>query len=250
MAVQNDGGGSYTGRRSSGGTFKNTSPGRRSSGGSFGGTPNVKPKPAAAPRQPARSAPRSAPAPAPRAYSAPPTGSPIGGGGGGGGGFGAPAPVSDVDWLAGDSGYQAQLAALMKALQNTNSEFDRNLQTYETDYTTALGSLGWGDTDPIMEGDQLGWLENDLNTSVGRGRESVTNDFSGRGMLQSQHYARALDNLMRSLNDQKTSMDTGAQRFRDDIASKRTAYADENKAAQNSARAEALARRAMGYTSV
>jgi len=194
----------------------------------------------------------------PRPPAAPPApgggggggGSFFGGGGGGGAAFAAPAMPSETDWLAGDSGYQAQLAALLKALENTNADFDKNLQSYNVDYTTALGSLGWGDTDPLMEGDQLGWLEKDLNTSVGRGRDAVTNDFSGRGMLQSQHYARALDNLMRSLNDQKTSMDTGRQRFVDDIAAKRSAYADENKAAQGSARAEALARRAMSFMSV
>src|SRR5690606_19067804 len=67
-------------------------------------------------------APRYAPAAAPQTPSYGGGGGGVGYGGGGGGGavgalsLGAP---SETDWLAGDSGYQAQLAALLKALQNT-----------------------------------------------------------------------------------------------------------------------------------
>lgn len=175
-------------------------------------------------------------------------------GGGGGGYYEAPAPAAppppptEEDYLAGDAGYQAQLAALMKALELYKSDDTAQRTKYEGDYGQALSTLGWTPDNPktadINEG---AWNWEDQNTASGRSYQSQLNDFANRGMLQSSGYARANNDLQRSFNDQLG----GVNKARTDFLSQRdrdlAAYQNENTSGSQQARAESLARRAAQY---
>lgn len=183
-----------------------------------------------------------------------------GGGGGsydsysGGGGFAPmaapapPPPPTEEDYLAGDGGYQAQLAALMKALELYTADDTAQRTRYETDYKDAIKQLGWTPDDPqTADIDESAWNLEDQNTASGRAHTGQLNDFASRGMLQSSGYARRKNDLMRSFNDQLGS----TNKARTDFLSQRdrdlAAYKNENTGASQQARAEALARRAAQY---
>lgn len=196
--------------------------------------------------------------------AAPPVASPISRGGGGGGGAGiggilggggsvgatdipvGSQPVGEDDYLAGDSSYQLQLAALMKALQDGNADFDAQGSRYTTDYNDALKGLGWKQDDPNTPENEGAWDFNDVNTASGRSFQNQQNDFASRGLIQSSLYGTANDNLTRSLNDQLGSVNTAKTNFMDDLTRKRTGLQSENTLSMQQARAEALARRAAG----
>lgn len=165
--------------------------------------------------------------------------------------------MSDEDWLSGDSAYQAQLAALLKALADSEADFTSQRTRYDTDYNDALRSLGWTsevaddpNTVDVNESRPGAWNFQDLNTASGRAFTNQQNDFASRGLLQSSLYGTALDNLQRSLNDQLGSINTGRTNFLDDLTKQQTAAKNENTLGQQQARAEALARRASGLSIV
>ena len=170
-----------------------------------------------------------------------------GGGGGGGGGFApmamsAPvvAPPSEEDYLAGDSGYQAQQSALQGALQRYLADSDFQRTNYTTDYTRSLRDLGYD------EGTKE-WNWNDELTASGRGYQNQLDDFASRGMLQSQGYADAYEELKRMLGQQYDSMSNARTAFMTDLDNQTANYKAENTANSQAARAEALQRRASQY---
>ena len=192
---------------------------------------------------------RTAPAPAPVQS--------FGGGGGsfdaGGGGaldaMSAAPAMSDDDYLAGDSSYQAQLAALLKAVSDYDADATSQKTKYEVDYGDSLKNLGWTQDNPNTKDVNEGaWNFKDMNTAAGRAFQNQENDFAGRGLLQSSLYGTANDNLTRSLNDQLGGINTGRQNFLDDLSRGQAAYKNENTLGQQQARAEALQRRAGGIT--
>lgn len=181
-----------------------------------------------------------------------------GGGGGGGGGIfpfggggnydsnlgGGMMPqveISEEDYLAGDGGFQAQSSALQSALERflADSKFQRD--TYDTDYKSSIRDLGYD------EGAKA-WNWNDPLTASGRGYQSQLDDFGARGMLQSSGYANAFQDLQRMLGQQYDSMLTNRNTFGTDMDNQVANYEAENKAAQQAARAEALQRRAAGFS--
>lgn len=159
-----------------------------------------------------------------------------------------PPPPSPEDYLKGDAAYQAQVAALAKALSDYTADDTAQRTKYETDYGEGLKSLGWTPDDPktadINEG---AWNWEDQLTASGRASQNQTNDFASRGMLQSSAYAQAVNDLQRSFNDQLGTVN----RARSDFLSQRdrdlAAYKNENTATGQTARAESLARRAAQY---
>lgn len=186
-------------------------------------------------------------------YQAPSDGGGSYGGGGESFGIGEPGtggPMGDVDYLAGDSPYQAQLTALMKALSDYRADSTSQASRYDVDYGKGLKALGWNDMDGDFATADGEWDLDDPNTAAGRGFTSQRNDFASRGMLQSSDYGRANDLLMRNLNDQRGSMETGRNRFTQDLATQLAAFENENNAAQQSAKQEALLRRAAPYTAI
>lgn len=209
---------------------------------------------------PTASAPAPAPAPAPSYYNGDSGGNNYSsqyiGGGGGGGSFAAAAPAPSVDptqWLnaGGDAAYQAQIAALTKALSNYESDNTAQSSKYDVDYGTSLKNLGWaGAADgmvddpstPSVDESKGSWNLQDQNTASGRAYQNQLNDFASRGLLQSSLYGEANNNLMRSLSDQLTGLDTAKTNFMDDLTRQLTTYKDQNNASQQQAKADALAR--------
>lgn len=172
-----------------------------------------------------------------------------GGSYGGGGSFGALTVDSGVpseeDYLAGDATYQATMAALAKQLQNFNTDIDTQLSNRKIDYDNALRDLGY--VAPTTEGAASGWNFDDQMTAAGRAYQAMLNDFASRGMIQSQGYADAQNDLSRTLNQQYEGMKTSNDQFLNDMTRQKTKATDENNAATAAARAEAIMRRAAQY---
>lgn len=172
-----------------------------------------------------------------------------GGGGdysGGGGGSAAPA-MSQDDYLAGDSAYQAQLASLQRALQDWTADDTAQRTKYNTDYSQSLKDLGWMDDDPTtVNAVDPGWNQNDLNTASGRSIQNQLDDFASRGMLQSTAFATAKDNLLRQFNDQKSTIDKAKADYLADRDRQLLAQQHSEQDSINQAKAASLARMASG----
>lgn len=149
-------------------------------------------------------------------------------------------PPSEEDYLAGDSGYQTQLSALQSALQRYLADADFQRTNYITDYNRSLRDLGYD------EGTKQ-WNWNDKLTASGRGYQNQLNDFASRGMLQSQGYADAFQELQRMLNQQYDALLGAKTSFMTDLENQIANFKGENIAKQQAARAEALQRRAAQY---
>lgn len=162
------------------------------------------------------------------------------GGSFGGGPQVAPAAISEEDYLAGDSGYQTQLSALKSALERYLADSDFQRTTYTTDYGKSLRDLGYD------EGTKA-WNWNDKLTASGRGYQNQLDDFASRGMLQSQGYADAYQELQRMLGQQYDALSGAKTTFMTDLDNQIANYKAENTASQQAARAEALQRRAAQY---
>lgn len=208
----------------------------------------VNPRSAAwAPMAPVRNAPRAASAPK---RSSGGSGS-FGGGstlysvdGGGDGGLSVSVP-SEEDYLKGDASYQATLSALLKQLTNFNTDIDTQLSNRKLDYSNALEQLGY--IAPSGEGVDPSWNYEDQTTAAGRAYQAMLNDYAARNMVQSSAYGEAQNDLSRTLNKQYEGLSTSNDQFVQDLTRQKTKAADENTAAQQAARAEAIMRRAAQY---
>lgn len=171
-----------------------------------------------------------------------------GGGGGGYGGFSDAPPVvtapTEEDYLAGDSAYQTQLAALKGALERYVSDSDLQRTNYQTDYGRSLRDLGYTEG---LNGAPGSWNWDDMTTASGKSYQNQLNDFAARGMLQSQGYADANNDLQRMLQQQYGQMSTNKNNFMTDLERQLANYKAENTSSSQSARAESIARRAAQY---
>lgn len=192
--------------------------------------------------------------PTPQPKSSPPYGGGgggggYGGGGGGGGGVGSlsvqSAIPSESDYLKGDATYQATISALAKQLANFNTDIDTQLSNRKVDYDKALQQLGY--IMPAKGATEGTWNFEDQMTAAGRAYQAMLNDFASRGMIQSSGYGEAQNDLTRTLNEQFKGLETSNKQFIDDMGRQKTKAADENTAAQQAARAEAILRRAAQY---
>lgn len=181
-----------------------------------------------------------------------------GGGGsyGGGGGGSAPIsgmmapmaapPISEEDYLAGDATYNATISALAKQFANFQADINGQRDRYNLDFDKGVKDLGYIDPDANVTGDET-WNWDDQLTASGRGYQNQLNDFASRNMLQSQGYADSLANLQRSLLDQYGGMNQAKGTFNTDLDRQLASTKDENTAASQAARAEAILRRAAEF---
>lgn len=203
-----------------------------------------------APLAPVRSAPRPA-APA-KSSSRSGGGGSYGGGGGsntlystGGGDSLAVSAPSEEDYLKGDSSYQATLSALLKQLSNFNTDIDTQLSNRKLDYSNALEQLGY--IAPTAEGADPSWNYEDQLTAAGRAYQALLNDYASRGMIQSSAFGESQNDLSKTLNKQYEGLRTSNDQYIGDLTRQKTKAADENTAAQQAARAEAILRRSAQY---
>lgn len=161
-----------------------------------------------------------------------------------GGGLPAPSAPSEADYLKGDATYQATISALAKQLQNFTTDIDTQRKNRKLDYTEALKNLGYT---PGVDGAEGTWNWTDSLTASGRAYQNLLNDFAARGGLRSSGFADSQNDLTRSLNDQFKGIDTANTQFNTDLDRQLTRAKDENTAAKQAARAEAIMRRAAQY---
>jgi len=152
-----------------------------------------------------------------------------------------------VDNLKGDSTYQATLAALKKQLHNFTTDVGTQRSNRELDYNKALKDLGYIAPDPAAKSTGPSWNWDDTLTASGRANQNQLNDFASRGMLRSSGYADSLQDLTRSLTDQYTGIDQANTQFNTDLDRQLARAKDENTSASQTARAEAIMRRAAQY---
>lgn len=173
-----------------------------------------------------------------------------GGGGDDGGGYpfggvSTPKPPSEADYLKGDATYQATVSALAKQLQNYITDINAQRENYDLDYNNAVQQLGY--ITPAEEGGMGSWNWEDQLTASGRMYQQLLNDFAARGMLQSQGFASGQEDLTRQLQQQYNDLSTARQTFGSGLDNQLSAYKDDNTAASQAARAEAILRRAAQY---
>lgn len=155
-------------------------------------------------------------------------------------------PPNEKDYLAGDDIYTNTIGALQRALKDYQAQYTADSGAYGIDYGNALKSLGYTPgLDPSGKGGSWNW--DDPLTASGNARQRQTNDFAGRGMLQSSGYNDSFDTLKRSLNDQFEGMLGAKNKYMGDLDRGLTNYKSQNTSASQNARAEAMARMAALY---
>lgn len=200
----------------------------------------------------APTAPASSPAPAPQQSSSPNYSYDSGGSYGG---YSAPAsaptppPPSPDQWMnaGADQAYQAQISALAKALSDYRADNQHQQDQYNTDFSKSLDTLGWTPGANATDVNGGSWNWNDQNTASGKAYQNQLNDFASRGLLQSSLYGQANNDLVRSLTDQLTGLQTAKSNFMTNLAQQLSAYQNQNTASQQQAKADALARYAAQY---
>lgn len=163
--------------------------------------------------------------------------------GGGAVGYAAPA-ASETDYLAGDTAYNATLAALDAALKQYEADVESQKKKYDVDYDTSLQTLGWKKpvgTEGAADFKPGDWNLTDLTTASGKSYQSQLGDFASRGLLQSSLYDRARGDLMNQLNKQRTSVETARTNFMDDLARQLASYKSEDTSKRQQARMESIA---------
>lgn len=172
-------------------------------------------------------------------------------GGGGGGGIAGAAPADvhvanpEQDYLQ-EAQYLASISALDEALSKFQNQDKAERGRYDVDYKQGLDDLGWRDMDKQTAGDQMGWDWNDVLSASGRAYQNNVNDFASRDNIQSSAYGESIDQLSRSLDRQRGSMDTGRQNFMAERDEGFANYKGQDTAARNAAKADAIARLAAG----
>ena len=162
---------------------------------------------------------------------------------GGVGGYAAPA-ASEADYLAGDTAYNATLAALDAALKQYEADVESQKKKYDVDYDTSLQTLGWKKpvgTEGAADFKPGDWNLTDQTTASGKSYQSQLGDFASRGLLQSSLYDRARGDLMNQLNKQRTSVETARTNFMDDLARQLASYKSEDTSKRQQARMESIA---------
>lgn len=165
-----------------------------------------------------------------------------------------PKKASDESWWNSDADYQVEEAGLSSVLSTALNSLKAKRGSYDQDFVKTLKNLGWdwqGDDQGTLDNfGQGNWDPNNTQGAYGRGRSSLTNDYAGRGMLDSSFFQDAgtdfnteFKNQFNDLTDQRTSFlrdngeDTGAGK----------AAKDEFTVARNRARQNSLGRRDVDY---
>lgn len=192
--------------------------------GNGGGGNSVKPK---TPRIP-----QLGPSPAgPGLAPAPPIGGPPGGGGGprptgsnSTGQIGSTAPIpSAAAFLGGDSTYQQQQSQYQKALSDFMAQQNTQRTQYDSQFKLDNNSLG--DSRQQAEG-------------------GLTDDYAGRGLLNSGVYGKAYSDLESDYDTRQTQLQTARQTFLQQLNDALTNLKGDQQTGLTQAKQDALARRA------
>jgi hypothetical protein len=194
-------------------------------------------------------------------------------GGGGGGSRNVPAtepppPAAPrpLNWQ--DSSYNAQIAALDRALRDFETGASTRGQRYQEDFSTGLGRMGFrpapqpmamsalseGVETPNTFGVSTGPLQGefdvegefDRTSAAARGTRGMRDEFAGRGTLRSSDFAKSFADFQDRLNQQLTGMERGRDRFTEDLQAESAQFqartGEQRAAAQEAATNRALMR--------
>lgn len=166
------------------------------------------------------------------------SGSSGGGGGysGGGGGVGtsstgqvstmaAPAPSIEA-FLGSDASYQAQVAALNKALADYQAQMGTQQNQYNTNYASNIAQLG-------------------QDRTVGLADQQ--NDYTGRGLLHSGLYGKAAGDLNTQFDTRQSDLARARADFLANLGLDFNNFRSEQNLTQQKAKQDAIARRAAQY---
>jgi hypothetical protein len=203
----------------------------------------------------------------------------------GGPGFGAnrldnpppPPPPDNIDPPSGgrpqslnwqDSSYNAQIAALDRALRDFETGASTRGQRYQEDFSTGLGRMGFrpapqptamselseGVETPNTFGMSTGPLQGsfdiegevDRTSAAARGTRGMRDEFAGRGTLRSSDFAKSFGDFQNRLNQQLQGMETGRNRFTEDLQTELAQFqartGEQRASAQEAAQNRALMR--------
>jgi hypothetical protein len=187
----------------------------------------------------------------------------------------APSPAPEPrapqppDWR--DSAYNAQIAALNRALQDFETGAQTRAERYGQDFTTGLSRMGFrpGEgfqaapdlenlTQPMARSMSAGaeggvavpqgqWDiegEFDRTSAAARGTRGMRDEFAGRGTLRSSDFAKSFGDFQNRLGQQLEAMETGRTRFGQDLATElgqfRTRTEEQRSAAEAAAQNRAI----------
>lgn len=126
-------------------------------------------------------------------------------------------------WLAGDTTFQQQLA-----------DFNRAKAEYEANYKRQTG----------ITNRDFAESQRALNIQGDRDRTDQKNDFAGRGILHSGVFAKSLGDYNTDFNQRMRALTTGRTDKLGDLSGQRTNFLRQLQMEQNSAKQDALRRRA------
>jgi hypothetical protein len=170
-----------------------------------------------------------------------------------------------INWR--DSAYNAQIAAIQRALQDFETGAQTRGERYGQDFTTGLQRLGYrpgegfqampnilealsasapgveGETPAVALAPVTGAFDieglYDPYSAAAKGTRGTRDEFAGRGTLRSSDFARSFGEFQNRLNQQLEAMETGRTRFGQDLATEvsreRTAAEERRQQAQRDA---------------
>ena len=168
-----------------------------------------------------------------------------------------------------DSSYNAQIAAIERALRDFETGSTRRGERYQEDFSTGLGRLGFRPApQPMMaarsmegepaEGAAVGFDigklqgefdiegETDRTSAAARGTRGMRDEFAGRGTLRSSDFAKSFEDFQNRLQQQLTGMETGRTRFGEDLQTELAQFQartqEQRQSAQDAATNRALMR--------
>jgi hypothetical protein len=163
-----------------------------------------------------------------------------------------------------DSSYNAQIAALDRALRDFETGATTRGERYGQDFTTGLNRLGFrpGVSSmgmpniveasrrnekvelPPVEGDWDYEGQADRTSAAARGTRGMRDEFAGRGTLRSSDFVNSFDDFQTRLQQQFDAMQLGRGRFAEDLGTELTQFRDRTQeqrgAAEESARNRAI----------
>lgn len=147
-----------------------------------------------------------------------------------------PSIPTEQDFLAGDSTFLSQEAALKAALENYMAQMGQQRSQYGTDYTAKVDQLGFDLANPAN-------ARGMFKRSIG----DQENDFASRGLLQSGLFGNARDELTSDFQSRANDMLRAKTQFETGLNTDFTNFQAEQGLTKDRARADALARRAAQF---
>jgi hypothetical protein len=205
----------------------------------------------------------SPPAPAPRDTPSPNIQAPT---------VSAPRPRS-IDWR--DASFNAQIAAIDRALRDFETGLQTRGQRYGQDYLTGLRRLGFRAEEGFVPigavGEQVAQpgvralaagaepqrVRGDFDyegaydpfSAAARGTRSARDEFAARGTLRSTDFNRSFEEFQNRLNQQLEGMETGRSRFRQDLETELAQQRATAEERRGSAQRDAMMRAAIAAAS-